>query len=97
MENGQAVALKPHSDRVYYSLWGNGATLEFLVYKEQQPGEDNSDRIHMIVTPANGTSRGWLMNVEDATAIIRGLATSIQHALDMPGVPVMPKQSYENE
>lgn len=79
----------PHSQRVYGELWQNGAFIEVLVYEQPQPGEDESDRIHLMITDCDGSRRGWLMNIEDAEAIIKGLRTGIARArvYGVPGYP----------
>lgn len=82
--------LAPHSQRVYAEIWGNGASIEVLVYKEPQPGEDKSDRIHLVITDSDGVQRGWLMNIEDATAIVRGLQAGIERAYEY-GIPERPE------
>lgn len=75
-----------HSQRVYGELWQNGAFIEVLVYEQPQPGEDVSDRIHLMITDCDGNRRGWLMNVEDATAIVKGLEIGMARARGY-GVP----------
>ena len=79
---GRAIEIQPHSQRVFGEAWGNGAFVEVLFYDEDQPGADPSDRIHLMITPAGGARRGWLMNVEDARAIIAGLTIGIRRAVE---------------
>jgi len=67
-------------DRVQ-STWCNGATMEFLLYHDPLEGEHPSDRLQMIVTDCDGDKRGWLMNIEDAMVIIRGLSRLVDNAL----------------
>ena len=85
--DGRTITLPPHSQRVFGSIWHNGAFIEVLFYEQPQPSQDASDRIHLLITPAKGKRRGWLMNVEDAIAIIRGLSVAITHAIEQ-GVPI---------
>lgn len=59
-----------HSERMGAWVWANGARIEVLLYSEPQPGEDPSDRIHLLVTDQGGERRGWLMNQEDALAVM---------------------------
>lgn len=74
------LEIPPHSQRVYGELWQNGAFIEVLVYEQPQPGEDDGDRIHLMVTDCDGERRGWLMNVEDAAAIVKGLEIGMARA-----------------
>jgi len=67
-------------DRIQ-STWGNGATMEFLLYYEPLVGEDPTDRLQMIVTDCDGNKRGWLMNIEDAMVVIRGLSRLVDNAI----------------
>lgn len=78
-----------HSERVYGELWSNGAFIEVLVYSQPQPGYDGSDRIHLMVTDCDGKRRGWLMNIEDATAIVTGLQKGIEKVKEC-GIPERP-------
>ena len=80
--DGHKVTIPPHSQRVFGSIWHNGAFIEVLFYEQTQPRQDASDRIHLLVTLANGKRNGWLMNVEDAIAIIRGLSVAITQAIE---------------
>lgn len=86
-DDGRVVTLKPHSCRVWVEVWNNGTIIETLCYPERQPDSVDSDRIHLLITPESGEEIGWLMNIEDATAIIAGLSRAIGKAIDM-GVPV---------
>jgi len=87
--NGQKVEIQPHSQRVFLEVWANGA-MEVLFYTEPQPDTDPSDRIHWMITGFDGERRGFLMNVEDTIATIRGLSIGIQCAIEM-GVPTKPR------
>lgn len=83
--------MKRHSCIVHQREWeGNGARIEILYYPDPQPGEDWSDRIHLLITPAGEAPRGWLMNVEDAMTIIHGLSGAVDRAIhDMiPPYPI---------
>lgn len=77
---------------MYKQTWGNKAEIEVVFYPETIPGEDPSDRIQMFVTPAGKDTRGWLLNVEDAVAVIRGLSIGIQECVfaDVPTRPYVP-------
>jgi hypothetical protein len=88
---GSDIVVPPHSQRVFLEVWRNGA-MEVLFYNEAQPDCDSSDRIHWMVTGFDGERRGFLMNVEDAIASIRGLSLGIQYAL-AADVPVKPGDS----
>ena len=81
-EDGSRIEVPAHSQRVHGDIWHNGAFVEVLFYQEPQPGEDPSDRIHLMVTDRNGDKDGWLMNAEDAVSIIRGLTAALQAAVD---------------
>jgi hypothetical protein len=87
--DGREIEIPPHSERVYLEMWANGF-IEVLFYSEPQPDEDPSDRIHLIVHGFGGERRGFLMNAEDATAMIHGLSTGIQRAI-AAGVPLKPE------
>lgn len=78
-------------DRVQTS-WGNGTRIEFLLHEGPLPGEDPSDRLQVLVTDCDGLSRGWLMNIEDAVLIIRGLSRLVDNALRL-GFPI--SSNYE--
>jgi hypothetical protein len=90
LQPGRVIEIPPHSQRVFGELWGNGAFIEVLFYDEPQPDQDPSDRIHLLITQADGKRRGWLMNVEDANSIIGGLSVGIRCALEkrVPCVPL---------
>ena len=87
--DGHTITLPPNSQRVFGSIWHNGGFIEVLFYEQPQPRQNVSDRIHLLITPAKGKRRGWLMNVEDAIAIIRGLSVAITQALEQD-IPVKP-------
>ena len=82
------MEIPPHSERIYLELWPNQA-VEILCYSQPQPGEDNSDRIHLIIHE-DDNRRGWLMNCEDALAVIRGLTAGIAAAVEL-GIPWGPE------
>jgi len=82
------VEVPPHSEREYLELWGNGAILEMLFYSELQ-NDEPSDRIHLMITDSDGARHGWLMNVEDAIGIIRGLSVATQKAIGA-NIPTKP-------
>ena len=69
------------------STWSNGATIEFVLYVDPLDGEDKTDRLQMLVTECDGKKRGWLMNIEDAMVIMRGLSRLVDNALRV-GMPV---------
>ncbi len=77
--------LPPHSGRVYAEVWQNGSVIETLVYADSQTGEDFSDRIHLMITDQGGVRQGWLMNEEDAIAVIRGLEIGIKKYREIMG------------
>ncbi len=80
--NGWTHTITPDENRIFGKLWGNGAFVEVLVYKEALVDEDESDRIQLLVTPAGCPSRGWLMNAEDAMTIIQGLAIAVSQVIN---------------
>jgi hypothetical protein len=82
------VCVEPHSQREHLAVLGS-AVYEFFFYEEEQPDEDPSDRIHVIITTADGHKTGWLMNVQDAMIFIRGLSVCVQKAIEA-GVPLTP-------
>lgn len=87
--DGHTLVVPPHSQRIYLEAWGNGF-LDVLFYQEPVEGEDESDRIHLMIHGFDGYADGWILNVEDAIAMIRGLSAGIQHAIahDVPTKPV---------
>ena len=85
---GSNLVVPPHSKRVFLEVWANGA-MEVLFYADPQPDVDPSDRIHWMITGFDGERRGFLMNVEDAIAAIRGLSLGVQRALSA-NVPLKP-------
>ena len=80
-------------ETLFTSLWGNGATIQVVYYPEGLDGEALSDRLQLVVTPAGGQPRGWLMNVTDATDIIYGLSKGINRALE-DGIPPREGEPY---
>jgi hypothetical protein len=86
----RGVCVEPHSQREHIAVLGN-SVYEFLFYEEQQPGQDPSDRIQIIITTADGSKQGWLMNVEDSMIFIRGLSVCVQKAI-RAGVPLAPSK-----
>lgn len=80
---------------LYKQTWGNGAEIEVVFHPDALPGEDPSDRIQMFATPARKETRGWLMNVEDAVAVIHGLTLGIQECVfaDVPSRPYVADRS----
>ncbi len=79
--------MKPRS--LFRAVWGNRAAIEVLYYDEPLAGEDPSDRLHLMLCPAGEQPRGWIMNAEDATDIIHGLAMGIAECIAR-GVPMQP-------
>lgn len=82
------IVIPAHSQRIFLEVWANGA-MEVLFYDEPQPGEDPSDRIHWLITGFDGEKRGFLLNVEDAVAVISGLSSAVRRAI-YTGVPTRP-------
>jgi hypothetical protein len=83
--------VEPHSQREYLAVLGS-TVYEFFFYEQEQPDEDPSDRIHVIITTAAGHKTGWLMNVEDAMIFLRGLSVCVQKAIQA-GVPLKPART----
>lgn len=75
--------LTPKGDFLDYSLeeWKNGSKIEFILYPGAIEGEDPSDQLQMVVVDQDGKMRGWIMNVEDAITIIRGLSRLVDNAI----------------
>ena len=69
-------------DLVFTSVWANGARIEIIYHKDPLPNEAISDRIQLIITPEGKDSRGWLMNIADATDIIYGLSKAMSMAIE---------------
>ena len=86
-DDGTTLNVPPRSDRVFGTIWPNGAFIEVIVYQEPQPNEDPADRIHLMIHPEGQEQRGWIMTIEDALCIIQGLSTGIQEAIRL-GIPL---------
>ncbi|MBP8125778.1 MAG: hypothetical protein KAZ26_24225 [Caldilineaceae bacterium] len=71
------------------TIWGNAASIEMACYDEPLPGEDISDRLHLMIVGSDGNQRGWLMNAQDAVALIRVLAAGIDEVITR-GWPMRP-------
>lgn len=67
--------------------WQNGQHIEVVYHPVALPDEADCDRIHLLITDCDGVCRGWIMNVEDAAAIIYGLSKAMVMAIN-EGVPV---------
>jgi len=91
-ENGKEIHINPNPNRECLHIAGD-SHFQFLFYPEKLKGEDNSDRIHLLIKPYNSKMRGWLMNIEDAIVIIRGLSICIQKAIEnrIPPSPIEEK------
>lgn len=89
-ESGEVLQVAPCAERELLEVWGNGAMIELLYHPQPLPGEDESDRIQLLVTEAGGVRRGWLLNVEDANSLIHALTIGIRLAID-DRIPVAPK------
>jgi hypothetical protein len=88
--DGRLVEIQPHSQREYLGVLGT-TIYEFFFYEEQQSDEP-SDRIQILITDRDGCKQGWLMNVEDAIILIRGLSQCCLKAISA-SVPVAPSKS----
>jgi hypothetical protein len=98
--NGQERIIEPHPCRVHLEIRGM-ALYDFYYYpegpQEADPGADTSDVIQMILTAFNQDEpTGWLMNVQDALAIIHGLSTAAGLAIE-DGIPVAPVDESEEK
>lgn len=84
---------KPEGNYIDYTSeeWGNGSKIEFILHDAPQEGEHPSDRLEMLVKDQSGKQQGWLMNIEDAACIIRGLSRLLDNALAM-GIEVGPNE-----
>ena len=96
--NGQERIIEPHPCRVHLEIRGM-ALYDFYCYPEgprdTDPDADSSDVIQMILTAFNQDEpTGWLMNVQDALAIIHGLSTAAGLAIE-DGIPVAPVDEPE--
>ena len=80
---------------LFRAVWKNGAEIEVLFYDAPLENEDPSDRLHLMLRAEGEAPRGWLMNAEDATDIIHGLAMGIQELIehDVPMRPAGPQRS----
>lgn len=83
------IIVEPNQERVHLEVWPN-QVIEVIVYSDPQPNEDPSDRIHLIITDADGHRAGWLMNIDDASAVVDGLSAGIRRAVEL-GVPERPE------
>lgn len=71
--------------------WANGARIATVVYLTPVADEDESDRIQLLVTDQDGQQRGWLMNVEDALAMISCLTDAIARVVE-ERLPLTPER-----
>lgn len=71
---------------IFSSIWSNKARIDVYFHEQPLEGKHESDRIQLILTPADGKPRGWIMNVADATDIIYGLSKAMGMAIE-EGVP----------
>jgi len=76
-EDGRTVDVVAHSQRVFLSIWPNGAVIEVLYFDEPLEGEYEGDRIQLMVTPEGQGMGGWLMSKEDTEAVIAGLTIAL--------------------
>jgi hypothetical protein len=90
-EDGHQVEVLPDAERVWGELWHNGAFIEVMCHSEPRCPEP-SDRIHLQITDGGGNRKDWLMNVEDAMAIVQGLTMAVRQAI-MEDWPLKPAQS----
>ena len=81
--------MSPKDEFLDYSCeeWSTGGKMEFILYEKPIEGEHPSDQLQLLITPTGGERRGWLMNIEDAVTIIRGLSRLVDNAL-ATGKPV---------
>ena len=84
------ITIPTHSERVFLEVWPNHS-IEVLVYSQPQPDADENDRIHLIITDDDGR-RGWLMNGEDASAVLNGVAMGLAK-LDRMGISYTPNKN----
>lgn len=89
---------KRHSCIVFEREWdGNGARIEVLYYPPPHKPYDDadpSDQMQLIITDGDGTTRGWLFNVEDALTLIEGVSKAAYMAV-FDGVPTKPEPRIE--
>ena len=67
---------------IFTAIWKNGAKIEVVYYSRPLEGEAKNDCIQLLITPAEGETRGWLMNIQDANDIIYGLSKAISVAIE---------------
>jgi len=94
-DDGTSVGVPSNDERIYLAVWPN-QSIEVLVHYSKLAGHDPSDRIHLIVRNKDSKQgRGWLMNVEDATSVISGLAQGVEEAL-IQGFALRPEQAVSD-
>lgn len=70
-------------EKIFTSLWANGAKIEVYHYKKPIPDEYKLDRIQVLITPEGAvTPRGWLMTAEEAVDLIYGLSKTVSLELE---------------
>jgi len=67
---------------IFTSIWGNKATIKVFCYDKPLRGEYKNDRIQVLIKPAYGKQRGWLMTAEEAIALIYGLSKAVSLNLE---------------
>jgi hypothetical protein len=87
-KHGDFITPRVNPNLVFTSLWHNGAKIEVYYEKEPLEGQAVSDRIQLIITPEGKGSRGWLMNIADATDIIYGLSKAMSAAIEDGVMPI---------
>jgi len=90
-DDGSRVDIRPHSEREHLAVLGK-TVYEFLFYNSPLDGEDESDRIHILITHHDGEKSGLLLNFEDVIIFMRGLSVCMQKALEN-NVPFTPSNN----
>ena len=67
---------------IFTSVWGNGATIKVFCYDKPLKGEYKNDRIQVLIRPADGKQRGWIMTAEEAVDLIYGLSKAVSLNLE---------------
>lgn len=64
---------------IFTSIWGNGAEIKIVTYKEAPEGYNENDVIQILFNPDGEKQKGFMVTTEEANQIIYGLSRAIIH------------------
>jgi len=81
LKEGEKIDNKEIEEVISF-VWKNGSSIRIVYYPNKIDGVANSDRIQLLINPADAKERGWIMNKRDAINIIWGLSKAIDRCMD---------------